>query len=73
VSMVRDADLVLVLDRGRVVEQGAPEMLMRHRGLFMSLVDERDVWSASHARESRESHSRAGDDVAGGRVLVWPP
>jgi ATP-binding cassette, subfamily B, bacterial len=40
VSMVRDADLVLVLDRGRIVEQGSPEMLMRHRGLFATLADE---------------------------------
>jgi ATP-binding cassette, subfamily B, bacterial len=40
VSMVRDADLVLVLDRGRIVEQGSPEMLMRHRGLLATLADE---------------------------------
>ena len=39
VSMVRDADLVLVLDRGRIVEQGSPEMLMRHRGLLTRLID----------------------------------
>ena len=47
VSMVRDADLVLVLDRGRVIEQGAPEMLMRHRGLFTRL-------SASGNRDCEE-------------------
>ncbi|MDO8835716.1 MAG: peptidase domain-containing ABC transporter [Vicinamibacterales bacterium] len=41
-SSVRHADLVLVLDRGRVVEQGHPEHLLSQRGLFYRLSVEQD-------------------------------
>jgi ATP-binding cassette subfamily B protein len=71
VSMAHDADLVLVLDRGRIVEQGSPEMLMRHRGLFARLTEEQNAGRASGG--SGESHSSTGNDRTGGRVLEWPP
>lgn len=37
-STIRDVDLVLVLDRGRLVEQGTYDELMRKGGVFAELV-----------------------------------
>ena len=40
---IRQADLVLVLDRGRIVEQGAPKSLLAQRGAFYRLNAEQDT------------------------------
>lgn len=37
-STIRDADLILVLDRGRVVESGTHEELIADGGLYRTLV-----------------------------------
>jgi len=37
-STVRHADLILVLDRGRLVEQGTHDELVAHRGLYLLLT-----------------------------------
>ncbi len=39
-STVRDADTIVVLERGRVVEQGAHDELMSRRGLYYYLVSQ---------------------------------
>jgi ATP-binding cassette subfamily B protein len=36
-STIRDADLIVVLEHGRIVEQGSHDELMRRRGLYTSL------------------------------------
>jgi len=36
-STIRDADLVLVLDRGRIVEQGSPRSLLAANGIYAGL------------------------------------
>ena len=41
-AAVRQADLVLVLDRGRIVEQGPPEQLMAKQGLFYRMAVAQD-------------------------------
>ncbi len=39
-STIRDADLIVVLERGRVAEQGAHEDLMRRQGIYYYLVSQ---------------------------------
>ena len=39
-STVREADLILVLERGRLVEQGNHEDLMKRRGLYFYLISQ---------------------------------
>ncbi|HVU70516.1 MAG TPA: peptidase domain-containing ABC transporter [Ktedonobacteraceae bacterium] len=37
-STIRDADLILVMERGKIVERGTHEALMAHNGLYTELV-----------------------------------
>ena len=46
-STVRAADQIVVLDEGRVVEQGRHEDLLRHRGLYARLVSRQVAGSAA--------------------------
>jgi ATP-binding cassette subfamily B protein len=39
-STVRDADLIVVLEKGRLVEQGTHDELMKHQGLYYYLVSQ---------------------------------
>jgi ATP-binding cassette, subfamily B, bacterial len=45
-STIRDADLIVVLEHGRVVEQGSHDELMARRGLYTSLYGD---WAADVA------------------------
>src|SRR5204863_4485303 len=37
ISTVKDADRIFVLDRGRIVERGTHDELVRHNGLYAAL------------------------------------
>jgi ATP-binding cassette subfamily B protein len=39
-STVRDADLIVVLEKGKIVEQGSHDELMQHQGLYYYLVSQ---------------------------------
>jgi ABC-type multidrug transport system fused ATPase/permease subunit len=45
-STIRDADLIVVLEHGRVVEQGSHEELLTRRGLYTSLYGD---WASDAA------------------------
>ena len=45
-STIRDADLIVVLEHGRVIEQGSHDELMAERGLYTSLYGD---WASSAA------------------------
>jgi len=38
-STLRNFDRILVLDHGKVIEDGSPQLLLRRRGVYSSLVD----------------------------------
>ena len=42
-STIRDADLILVLDRGRIVERGTHQTLIDQRGLYAKLANTQDL------------------------------
>jgi ATP-binding cassette, subfamily B, bacterial len=37
-STVRNADIILVLDQGRIVERGSHEDLLAHNGYYATLI-----------------------------------
>jgi ATP-binding cassette, subfamily B, bacterial len=43
-STIRDADLIVVLEHGQVIEQGSHDELLAHRGLYTSLYGD---WAAA--------------------------
>ena len=45
-STIRDADLIVVLEHGRIVEQGSHDELLARRGLYTSLYGD---WAADVA------------------------
>src|SRR5438132_5157845 len=45
-STIRDADLIVVLEHGQIVEQGTHDELLRRRGLYTSLYGD---WAAEVA------------------------
>lgn len=49
VSSIEDADLILVLDRGRIVESGTQRELLKNKGFY------RHIWAIQNSKEEGES------------------
>ena len=66
-STIRDADLICVVDAGRIVEQGTHEQLLAHGGLYaelyLNLIGETLV----------QSWEPAGDEVSARDASVASP
>jgi ATP-binding cassette subfamily B protein/subfamily B ATP-binding cassette protein MsbA len=48
-STIQRADLILVIDNGRIVEQGRHEVLMRTRGAYHQMVQRQMILAGGHA------------------------
>jgi ATP-binding cassette subfamily B protein len=48
-STLRNFDRILVLEGGRLIEDGAPHLLLRRRGVYSALVDRELRWLKEHA------------------------
>ncbi len=68
-STILAADLILVVDRGRIVERGAHAELLQQGGLYAKLYNEQFAPSASRTREriSGEGRGSGSGDGRGGR------
>ncbi len=58
-STIRDADRIVVLDSGHLVEQGVHQDLLEHNGLYAQLVATQLVGAASGPSEHRDGHGEA--------------
>jgi ABC-type multidrug transport system fused ATPase/permease subunit len=61
-STIRDADLILVLDHGRIVERGTHEELLYSRGLYFGLYE-----AQARSRREREPILRFANQPGGER------
>jgi ATP-binding cassette subfamily B protein len=68
-STILAADLILVVDRGRIVERGTHAELVQRGGLYAKLYNEQFAPSASRTREriSGEDRGSGSGDGRGGR------
>ena len=77
-STVRDADLILVLNHGELVEQGTHEELLRHGGLYKQLYEAQigraqakaDL-AATPLLKANPTVVPAKDDRPGTTTIVW--
>jgi ATP-binding cassette subfamily B protein/subfamily B ATP-binding cassette protein MsbA len=60
-STIRRADRILVIDRGRLVEQGPHEELLRREGLYRQLHDMQTQGSGVRSQESGGRGQESGD------------
>ena len=66
-STIRDADQIVVLDSGHLVEQGSHQDLLGQNGLYAQLVATQLVGAATGPAEHRDGHGEASSDT-----LNWP-
>ena len=65
-STVRDADLILVMDHGRIVEHGTHQQLLARSGLYKDLYDAQFA-GREHVQAVRERETMSPADTAGER------
>jgi ABC-type multidrug transport system ATPase subunit len=64
-STVRNADLIIVMDQGRVVESGTHARLLAGRGAYWAL---HTAQTSRNGTSSARSWEPAGPELPGGRV-----
>lgn len=70
-EVARHADLILVMDQGRIIQQGTYDALKEAEGTFRALVDEYDTGeSQTSTTDKFEDHDHATDGKPG--VAVHP-
>lgn len=52
-STIRNADLIVVMDKGRIVEQGTHDNLMKKKGYYFDLVRQQEKISKEEAIDPR--------------------
>ncbi|MCL6551725.1 MAG: ABC transporter ATP-binding protein/permease [Firmicutes bacterium] len=68
ISTIRHADLIVVLDRGAIVEQGTHEHLVARGGLYADLYQRQLLRDALEAEDGGAGRARgAGEDGAAGK------
>lgn len=67
-STIRSPDRILVLDRGRIVEQGTPEELLARDGLYRRLWEAQTGMLASSSGPGEQGGRRSGHGPGEGQV-----
>ena len=62
-STVRKADVILVVDRGRIVERGTHEQLLARGGLYRQLHDMQAGGRREAEEQAEDPADTAGDDL----------
>ncbi|NWF95002.1 MAG: ATP-binding cassette domain-containing protein [Candidatus Thorarchaeota archaeon] len=62
-STIRNADLIIMMERGRIIEQGSHDELMSRRGLYFSIHETLTQMEAATATERQQSSTA---EVRGG-------
>jgi ATP-binding cassette subfamily B protein len=71
-STVRDADQIVVLDQGRIVEQGNHESLARRRGHYYELVrNQLELEKTAHAQSTVFNPCGSRKTTPSGRARCW--
>lgn len=55
-STIRNADLIVVMDQGRIAEQGTHDSLMKRKGIYYNLVRQQEQKAKDEEVTTSRSH-----------------